>query len=428
MIESKNDFLKSYRDYCETALLSFKGGPDFIDRFLLQHARETPLHYTKRREFSFYLNYVEKIVNVLSGFIIRGVSRSFGKIPVEVSNLYTEAIDFYSPLDSFIQDKIADHLLTGNAFALVDSIIGSGARAFVHSVNYTNIVDFSLENGAISSITVSVAPGKVLEITPALYRYLNDEGERTGPDKKNALGLVPFVAINKKIDAPAAFFRDAISTNKAIFNHFNNINQQLFDSGFGILAVPGVGSDKPIDPTTLSFVEFNPMFPDMLPRYIMPDLSHLEFYASYIDRIIDKMLSSLNIYRSEDKATSGLSKSYDYSMMSSTLSKLSLTMQKFEVNMWSMLSKFDSRLKPEEIAIQYPREFDISTLKEDLDNVLTLMSLQISNTFDKALKKRIVSKQIDDAVLKKEIEAEIEADTGPAPDLIVPGQNDNPNP
>ena len=405
-------FLSKHKPYCKSAFLALEGGEDFVNNTLVQHARESDAHYQKRRKFSFYLNYVEKITNVLCGFILKGISRTFGTIPEDVYSKYTGALDYYRSINEVMAEKMADFLLTGNAFLLCDAKPEKG-RAFVHSFDYRHIIDFGLNDGEIESITLELDKDSFLRVTATKFEKWKAESANK-EETANSVGTVAVVALSKKLDLVRPYFRDAIQTNKALYNHFNNINQMLYDAGFSILAIPS-GQKGDIDPDTLRFVEFNPAYPEMLPRYITPPTDHLEFYVTYIDGIIDRMLGTLNIYRSEEKNTSGLSKSYDYSMMTAVLSSLSTKFQAFETQMWKELARFDPDLKPEEIKTQYPKEFDLTTLKEELDNVLTLLSVQISSTFDRAIKKRIVSKQIDDEKLRTAIEKEIDAESDRPP-------------
>lgn len=145
------------------------------------------------------------------------------------------------------------------------------------------------------------------------------------------------------------------------------------------------------------------------PEFIGPPTTHLDFYLKFIAHLQEQLLNSLNIYREKTVSnTSGLSKSYDYSIMARNIANISLKMQEFEKSIWKMIALYDSRVKPENIEIQYPKNFDLKSLSEQLNNVMRVSSMQISETLSKELEKKLARKFIENEQTLSKIDKEID--------------------
>lgn len=410
----KNPFLSKYRSYFELAFQTYLGGKDYINQQLVQHLGEEVTHYQKRLDLAHNINVIDKIINILSSFVVGNVDRVI-ELEDDVRKEYETMIDLEQSLEEFLERKVADFLLMDNAFTFVDS---DGSRAYCHDLNYLDLYDFKRDMGRIEYLDIAFDE-KVVRISKDRFqftteeKYFEDKGPKFNDEKDNELGILPFVSVNAKLDVRTAYFRDAVYIQKAVFNHYGNISQQLLDTGNTILAIPGsdAGSNSAkMNMQTSRVIRFMPSSP-VLPHYISPDTSHLEFYLKYIIHIIEQLLNSLNIYRESNgnSQTSGLSKSYDYSIMANFLSKLAGKMERFERDMWDMIAKYDSRVKPEKIEVKYRKDFDLKTLAEQLDNVLRISSLQISETLSKEMEKKLAARFVENDDTLKQIYKEIDS-------------------
>ncbi len=403
-----NPFLARYRDYYNLAELTYVGGIDYINACLVKHSRETNSHFNKRLEMTHNINSVSKIIQILSSFILSGIERKL-EIESELKDNYLYKIDLEQNFDEFIEKKIAEYLLFDNIISIVDS---DEQRAYCHDINYRDVFDYQREKGHLLFIDIALNEKTIVRFTKDLYQYTDYENyfKDGGPfwisERPNKIKEIPIVLLNSKLDTNKPYFRDAIYIQKAIFNHYNSINQQLIDTGFPILMLPGGGSDE-VDLNTIRVMRY--LTNGIKPEYVSPDLSHLDFYLTYIENLQEQLLNSLNIYRDKTTSnTSGLSKSYDYSIMATFLSRLAAKMQKYEMNMWKMIAKFDSRIKPEKIEIRYKNDFDIKTLSEQMNNLMQASSMGISSTLSKELEKTIARKFVSNESILEKIDKEIE--------------------
>lgn len=392
----KNDWLKSRQDYFNVAKYSVQGGDAYINKYLVKHTRESTDHFDIRKKAALNINLVQKVISVLTSFIVKNIERipSEKDADFEVYQSYIESIDFENTLNELIENKIADYLTQGNAFVIVDSL--QNDRAYTLDIDYLQILDFQKGFKSLNYIDIYFNKDSIL-------RYFANEIKRTNTEGyakdtwiesfPNPLGEIPFVAITKKIDVSRAYFEDAMYINRAIFNQYNSVNQQLLDTGFSILAIPGTSQRNKDDAIETSpYIKFSPGSP-VLPHFIAPPTQHLDFHLTYINHLTNQFLSSLNIYREQNtNPQSGLSKSYDYSIMNALLSKLAMKFEAFEKSIWTMIAKYDTRIKLDKIKIDYKTDFDVKSLNEELENAMKVLSIGISPTFDKTIEKKIAAR------------------------------------
>ena len=404
----KNGWLKSRQDYFRLAQYSVQGGGAYINEYLVKHIKESDNHFDIRKKAALNINLVQKVISVLTSFVVKNIERIIDeKADIEVYQGYIDSIDFENTLNELIEKKIADYITQGNAFVIVDSLRND--RAYTLDIDYLQILNF--QKGFKSLDYIDVYFNK-----DSIFRYFANEIKQT--DKAgyaddawletfpNPLGEIPIVAITKKIDVPRAYFEDAMYINRALFNQYNSVNQQLIDTGFAMLAIPSMSQkNKDSEIETSPYIKFSPASP-VLPHFIAPPTEHLDFHLKYIDHLTNQFLSSLNIYREQNtNPQSGLSKSYDYSIMNALLSKLSIKFEVFEKAIWNMIAKYDSRIKPDNIKIDYKTDFDVKSLSEELENSMKVLSIGISPTFDKTIEKKIAARFIsaDDTDFQKVI-------------------------
>ncbi len=409
--ELRNKFLKENRRYFELAFETYVGGWSYIAKYLVKWTGEEDSHYLKRLDIAHNINIIDKIINILTSFILGGVERKIDLDP-EVRDIYLKSIDLEQSLDEFLERKIAEYLLMDNAFTYVDAF--ENDRAYCHDINYLDLFDFKKELGRLSFVDIQLGD-MVYRITAEDYKHTTRDKYFTTKDKQpswsnpvaNKIKVIPLVRVNAKLDVNTPYFRDAVYDQKAIFNHYNSIDQQLLDTGNTILGIPG--NQSTFNPQTSRVLKFQPSSP-VLPQFIGPPTEHLDFYLKYIQHIRDELLNSLNIYRESntDNQASGLSKSYDYSIMANFLVKLSGKIERFEKDIWQMIAKYDSRVNPEKIEVLYSRDFDLRSLADQLDNVLRVSSLQISETLSKEMEKKLASRFVENPDTLKKIWEEID--------------------
>lgn len=414
----KNIELKRKERFFQLALLTYEGGEDYIRYCLKKHPREKTNHYEYRLEKAFNLNLVSKIIQIFNSFVTKNINRTIELNNPELSDKYLEKIDYYQSLESFLAKKSAENLLTGNAFALADA--NRDDRAYFHDIDYRQIMDFGTDGKGYTFVDIWLGdwvyrykPDVILKAD--IEEYNKDEPKFTKV-ADNALGIIPLVSFNTMLTPSKPYFGDAVYFNRSIFDHVNNVSVQYHETGFTILMTPPQGVDpitnkrKEIDPHTLRYIEQSSAL-SQPPQFIGPPTDHLVNYMSFIEKLIDWFMTSLNIYRERtDTAASGLAKSYDYSLMAGILASIASAQYNFEMNCWKMLANYDERIKAniDGIKLFYSMDFDIESLKDKLDEWNEVLTMSISELFDKYIQKKVVSSYVEDETERKAMFDEID--------------------
>jgi hypothetical protein len=415
-VEIKNEYLKKRNAYFKLALSSYFGGEDYIETQIVQHRRESAEGFLKRKKISFNINIVSKVVDVLSSFIIKNRSVGFGSLNENIYLPYKTRIDYYQSIDAFMKKKIAEYLLTGDAFAVIDS--GEGKRAYLHDVNVLNLLDWKTGWEGYESADIALGEEAVrLSKTEIRQTKLDRYNENTGWKRElNPIGQMPFVSLTPRLDPERIYLADAVFTNRAIFNHFSSVSNQLWGTGFAILAAPKQPNDpktnKPrtLDPEVMNYFEI-PAYGGMTvpePKFIEPSLAHISVYQDFILMMIDNLLFSINVYRDKNSVASGISKSYDYSLMTAFLQQTAYEFQEFEKDIWRVLALYDTQLDTDEITVKYGTDFDLKETGDRLNEYLQLLTLGIGGEFDRAIKKRVASDYITNEDELNKINEQIE--------------------
>jgi len=414
--EIKNEYLRKRNAYFKLALSSYNGGEDYIETQIVKHLRESSDGFIKRKKISFNINVVAKVVDVISSFIIQNRNVSFGNLDPKVYMPYKTRIDYYQSIDAFMKKKIAEYLLTGDAFAVVDA--AKDKRAYLHDVNVLSLLDWKTGEGGYESVDIALGNEAVRLRKDLIHKTrLENYGKEKGWSKiPNSTAVLPFISLTSRLDPERIYLADAVRTNSAIFNHFSSVSNQLWGTGFAILAAPKQPNDpktnKPrtFDPETANYFEI-PGYGGMTvpePKFIEPSLAHISVYKDFILTLIDYLLFSINVYRDKNSDASGISKSYDYSLMTRFLQQTAYEFEEFEKEIWRVLGVFDTALKTEEITVKYGTDFDLKEAGDHLTEYLQLLTLGVGGGFDRAIKKRVASEYITNEEELKAINIEIE--------------------
>ncbi len=89
--------------------------------------------------------------------------------------------------------------------------------------------------------------------------------------------------------------------------------------------------------------------------------------------------------------SSGVARSYDFMITNNTLSNKALNMEEAETKALRFWARWQGIEEPGHV-VEYPSEFEVSSLGEEMENVLRARSLEISGRFEQIMKERIVKR------------------------------------
>lgn len=435
---------------------------------LFLHPKERIEDYNRRINMSYYYNFCAPILDIYSDHLFKQpVLVDFAEIESTIEQVKDDIDRQGSSIPEF-RKQIADMAqLYGHCFVIVDSPKVSSTeeiqtkadqiekRAFPYLCLYSpqDILNWSLdeygkpywvlvrETKDENSDVMRYKPGCEKE---TYYRLWTRDGWMLFDDEYELedegvydLGEVPIVCVFAKKSKKSRNFlgisdlSDIAFISRDIYNASSELRQILRDQTFAFLAVQGT-SDEYSDLQVGTGRGL--LYPEgrNAPQFISPPADNANIYFDHIDRQITKIyqIAKLDSGGVSGKTSaqpssggkvdnqSGASKAWDFNQTNSALSSKSSYLEDAEIRIWQIFAKWEG--KEFTGSVQYPNEFSISSLSDDLNEAEQASRLSLGQTFDSELRKAIIKKKfprIDEAdLLKMEKEVEVLAERQNAPE------------
>lgn len=450
--------LKTHPDYDKRAKEyqffeeAYKGGREYIEGAnLFQHGFEDADSFTNRKMRAYYYNYCAPIVNAYNSFIYRQeIQRDYGDLESDpLFTLFkdncdkrgTAYTDFFPALSKWAS-------VSGLRFLLVDKppqvaetkageIEGKLYPYFVH-IDPQNVLDWGLDAfGNLKWIKIREseadgdtfdAEGKDIEKYRIWYtdRWELWEIRKEGDEKKaiktdegeHPVGEVPVIPVVHISEEPMCGFsllNDIAYVNRSLYNWCSLLDEILYRQTFSQLIMPE-DTNTPIGDKRLG-TQFGLGYPkdsNFKPEFISPDASQAQVLITQIEKGVEEIyrLATLRGAIGVEEQSSGVARSYDFMITNNTLSDKAHNMESIETRALRMWAKWQDGAKVDpQVSVQYPLEFEISSLSEEIQNVISAKTLEISDRFEQVLKERLVKRMTprlskeDMLKIKQEIEA-----------------------
>lgn len=403
-----------------------------IDGNLFMHPKEKVEAFNRRLSMSYYYNFCAPIIDIYTNHLFKQpVEENFGNIKKEVEERVNNIDLQDSSITEFRKEISEISQIYGHVFVMVDSPVVSNqiyslqdkidANAFPYFSIYhpQNVINWALDDHG-KPYWVMLRIMQETNIDPQNYdkekvseeRYIlitrdewlvyNSKYEQIS-EGTNPLGEVNLVCIlDKKSKRYRNFFgisflSDIAFIARNVYNSCSELHQILRDQTFAFLAMQGTSDEY----NELSIgTSLGLLYPPerAMPAYISPPSSNAEVYFRHIDRQISKMFQIAKLEggtASFDGQTavqqSGVSKAWDFNQTNSALSKKASNMEDGEMKLWSMFAKWEG--KDFDGSVQYPTEFSVKSLNEDLDEAEKMLKLNIGKIFNDTIKESIIRKR-----------------------------------
>jgi len=406
---------------------------------LFKHAKERNEDYSRRLQMSYYYNFCAPIIDIYNNHLFKEpVIEDFAEIKSTIESIDEDIDRTGSSVNEFRQE-IADVIqIYGHAFVIVDSPsipetnvltkqdqIDNRAFPYLTIHSPQNVINWSLdEYGSPYWVLVKECYDsnsdpktfdKEKKIT-ILYRLwtrntweLYDVDYNLIAEGVHPVGEVPIVCIFDKKSRKARNFlgissiADISFIARDIYNACSELRQILRDQTFSFLAINGtsdeyselsVGTGKGL------------LYPEgrNVPQYISPSTDNTEVYFSHIDRQVSKIFQLAKLeggglsgqVSNPSKGgvadqSSGVSKAWDFNQTNSALSEKAGNLEDGEMKIWRLMSLWQGSEFTGNV--QYPNEFSVTSLKNDLDELEQEMKLQMGITFNVEVRKAIIKKK-----------------------------------
>lgn len=439
---------------------------------LFIHPKERIEDFNRRTNMSYYYNFCSPIIDIYGDHLFKqAVIEDFKEIKGTIDQVKDNIDQQGSSIEEFRKQMADMAQLYGHCFVIVDSPkiqepVETRAdqiekRAFPYLCLYPPmaIKNWSLdEYGKPYWVLVEetkdgnkdVANFQKNSARECFYRLWTREGWILYNDKyefvdedTHDLGEVPIVCVFAKKSKKARNFlgisdlADIAFIARDIYNASSELRQILRDQTFAFLAVQGT-SDEYSDLALGTGKGL--LYPEgrNVPQYVAPPSDNAKTYFDHIDRQIQKIYQIAKLDSGGVSATSsgspsssgtvdnqsGASKAWDFNQTNSSLSSKSSNLEDAEMKIWQLFAKWEGAEFTGNV--QYPNEFSISSLRDDLTEAEQEARVVLGKTFDAEVRKAIIRKKFprksdkDIAIMDKEIDTMGDLKEKQAKDALKP--------
>lgn len=257
--------------------------------------------------------------------------------------------------------------------------------------------------------------------------WLWDEGGKEIESGDTKLKDCPIIPVNNEESvsnyyAPS-LIADVSYLDRSIFNNYSRLDVIVNDQTFSQLIFPieGALTTSVVDDQELqgemmqravNRILFYAAGAESKPEYISPDASQAEFVLSMIQHQTKQVYACVGLQNEGSGETkdykSGVSKSYDFDKLNKLLASKASNLEQAEERLIEMVKQWKDTTG--DVEIEYPDEFDVRSLQQEIMFAQELSLLDISDKFIKRIYKRVVDKALPKLPEKelKEIHDEID--------------------
>jgi hypothetical protein len=428
---------EGYESFCAQwgfFLDSYEGGDDYLrGNYLFRHLKEDEESFEDRRARAYYYNFCRTVVDTYIAHLFRKGSAVFRETARSAAwaRFLADVDRRGNDMTTFMQEQVAPAAqIFGHVHVIVDKppadvAVASradeeakGIRPYLVVVHPENLVNFQEDTSGMLIWARVREPAPVAgdpfgehadDVPQYVYRTwtrtgwtLHDEQNVLVASGEHSLGRVPLVTVynvasRKYARHGVSALADIAPINRSIFNWCSLNDEFLYRQCFNILAIPDYppyGKRRRLGTgNALTF----PPDASKTPYYIYPPVEPGEYLLKNIEGAIEQIyrLAVLQAVgpREQKRAQSGVAKAYDFHMTNQNLAKKARNLEAAEEDIarlwgaWQSMGEFAPR-------VEYPSDFSLRELSDELRTDFNLLKMNISQTFNRAVKKRIASRYL----------------------------------
>lgn len=426
---------------------------------LFLHPKERTHDYAKRLEMSYYYNFCAPILDIYGNHLFKEpVIEDFKEIESDIDEVSEDIDRTGASIQEFRKEMAGLAQLYGHIFVVVDSpdipedeILSRQdqieRKAFPYLTTHypQNVINWALDrygmpywvlmrehydaNKDVGTFDKNKCYGVQYRLWTRESWELYDHDYNLKSTGIHALGRVPIVcAFDKKSKKVKNFLGVSTLTDIAfiardVYNSCSELRQILRDQTFAFLALQG--DTKEYDEVSIGTGK-GLLYPEgrNAPQYVSPPPANAEVYFNHIDRQVKKIFQLAKLEGGSVQQTqsaveqSGASKAWDFNETNSALAEKAGNLEDAEMKIWKIYAAWQN--KEFNGTVQYPTEFSMSSLMDDLAELEKETRLQLGRTFNIEVRKAIIKKkfprtpdaEIDKMIadVKTELNTENEAD------------------
>lgn len=435
---------------------SYIGGTTYTKgNYLFQHHREETADFLKREERAVYPNYSRKVVDIYNAFLFKDHATRTTDDPD--LGAFLDDVDRRGTSMAQLMSEYGEKLASiyGHVVFLVDlprvatdltlyQEQEAGVRPYVTVYSPLEVLDWATdEDGAYTAIRfVEYAPPSAdlfVKRTDDAKRYrtwtttawmLHDDKGNLLDEGTHDLGIVPAFRMDFRtsIDSQPvgeSLLVDIAPLNRAIFNYRSLLDEFLYLQCFNILGIPytkAMTSDQ-MDSVLAEFGTSRGLLYDGAagaPSFIAPSPEPAKIL---LDAMLTASREITSIAKLQDRssgesAKSGIAWAYEFHEANATFAKIAKTLEDAEQKIIALYYRWKGVKDATNAVIQYPSDFNVRTLREEIDETLGLLTLRVSDRFNKELRKAMVSRRFPALDPKAQAEILEQIDSAPPDDVL----------
>lgn len=447
LIERKHPEYLAQAPIWEFLLDSYNGGEAFVKSNLFRYYKEGDEEYKGRQDRAYRENHTKRVVDLFNSYLFKEPATR--KNENELVNDWIDNVDGKGTgINKFMKQVSLYADILGRVYVVMDKKPlpeedRTGTHAddlktlpYMYVLFPQDIMDLAFdEEGRIKWVLVRESkrddddPFTSTGDVTAQYRLwqkgswklydakgaLIDEGE-TG---LNVVPIIPFD--NQETDSEyvsKSLVEDVAYIDRAIYNNWSRLDVIINDQTFSQLIIPVEAmvlqeDDESEDGEESLKEQFLTMGTKRIflysatasqpPQFISPDASQAQLILETIQIQTKQLYASMGLAgetATEVKAQSGTAKAYDFDKLNKMLATKADNLEQLENYLFDLFGKWMGQDNIE-VEVDYPDEFDVKTLMDELAEAQELFLIDVSKTFNKELKKNIAAKAMPKLDSKK---------------------------
>ena len=407
---------------------------EYSSLYLFKNDKEGDEEFETRRKRAYRENHSKRVVDLINTYLfkedaVRNTDNKFLK------NFFENADGKGKSLSRFMKNVSLFSSMLGRVYIVVDKMnpeVLTGThkdnldgQVYCYMVLPTDVLDIAFnDDGSVKWALIKEVvrddddPFKSSCEMVTKYRlwhggdwFLFDDGGNQVESGTTNLDVCPIIAVNNEetvseYHAPS-LISDVSYLDRAIFNNYSRLDVIVNDQTFSQLIFPIEGAivsdvidnedtrEKFLTMAT-NRILFYASAAGEKPEFISPDASQAEFILSMIKHQTKQLYACMGLQNeSSQEATdqSGIAKSYDFDKLNKLLASKADNLELAEMRLLNAVKQWRG-INTAQVEVDYPDEFDVKSLNQEILIAQELALLDISEKFIKEINKRVVMRAL----------------------------------
>ena len=417
---------------------SYRASGGFEDgSYLIPHPRELADKYVRRKNMSYYINYVKPVVDshvnpIFKNKPIRkGLSSTYEKFIQDVDGNGTT-------LTRFMKKAAIRAKLHGVEFIVVDmeqleegqivtekDIIEQRLYPYLYLISPSQVNNWALDKfGNLIYFSYTITSNFVddegnIKSLGETYTWTNDYCIRQiqGEEKRkivNPLGIIPIVPLYGAINdsdtlIPQSDVYAIARTNYALYNACSEERERARSQAFSMLIYPIAddddydSGDEPLQYGTADMLLYRGTTHGK-PEFITPPTDSTDILLAEINFMIKEIYRMANMQFAIEGSKyniSGIVKEWENQQLFQTISELAQGLQEAEYKIAKVFSRYMGE-NMDGISVTYNNQYGIVDSTSVLTNATQALALNICGSYNEAMKEQVIRatlKDVDSSVI-----------------------------